>query len=263
MTIRRPRNAQAAACRGIVVGIGLLLAGCHSSSAPTEKAIVPTPVNPATAGRIQVEVRYAETVPTPKAFDMRSAPRCAAAHPTPAYDQSLLVQEGRVANAVVWIKQGLEHWAFAPPATPVVIDQKGCLYAPHVAAAMVGQPVEFRNSDSAAHNIHAHPHVVPAWNFMLGRKGASRTLSCDRPEVAIPIGCDIHPWMRGYLAVVANPYFAVTPADGSVTLRQVPPGSYVVAAWHEKLGTREQHVTLPPKGTVTVRLQYGPAPRSP
>ncbi len=236
----------------------LLLAGCSDSSGPTKTAVVPTPVDPATAGTIRAEVSFVGTVPAPKPIDMHSVPQCAAAHADPVYDESLQVQDGHVANAVVWIKDGLQKWVFAAPTEPVVIDQKGCLYTPHVVAAMTSQPVEFRNSDAEAHNVHGHPAVVSGWNFLLSRPGAVRTLTFDKPEVAIPVGCDIHPWMRGYVAVVGNPYFAVTPASGSITLAHVPPGEYVVAVWHEKLGTKEQAITLPPSGAVSVQFRYAP-----
>lgn len=242
--------------RGAVLGCMIALAGCSDSSAPPKTSVVPTPVDPATAGRIQVEVTYTGHVPAPKAIDMRSAPQCAAAHTEPVYDQTLVVENGRLSNAVVWIKDGLQHWVFAPPAQPAVIDQQGCLYVPHVAAAMVGQAVEFRNSDREAHNVHGRPTVVRGWNFLLGRAGASETLSFDQSEVGIPVGCDIHPWMRGHLSILPNPYFGVTPANGTVTLTQVPPGTYVVAVWHETLGTKEQRVTLEPRGSVTVSIAF-------
>jgi plastocyanin len=236
----------------LVVMVGL--AACSESSAPPQPAVVPTPVDPATAGTIHVNVRYQGPVPAPKKIDMSSAAQCAAAHPEPVTDGSLLVTDGRLANAVVWIKSGLEHWVFAPPAAPLIIDQKGCLYHPRVAAAMVGQPVQFTNSDQDPHNVHGQPRVLSAWNFIMSRQGSSRTLSFDKPEVGVPVGCDIHPWMRASLSVIANPYFAVTPADGSVTLTQVPPGDYVVAVWHEKLGTQEQRVTLAPSGAANLEL---------
>jgi len=242
--------------RGTVLGFLIALAGCSGSSAPPKKNVSPTPVDPATAGKIQVDVTYTGSVPAAKTIDMRSAPQCAAAHTEPVYDQTLLVQDGRLANAVVWIKDGLQNWVFAPPAAPAVIDQQGCVYVPRVAAAMVDQAVEFRNSDREAHNVHGHPMVVRGWNFLLGRPGASQTLSFDKPEMGIPVGCDIHPWMRGYLAILPNPYFGVTPASGSVTLTQVPPGTYVVAVWHETLGTKEQRITLDPRGSVAVQIAF-------
>ena len=236
-----------------------MLVGCTDSSSQPQKKVIPTPVDPATAGRIDVQVRYEGSVPPPKVIDMRSAGQCADAHSEPVYDQSLMVEGGGLANAVVWIKDGLQHWVFAPPEDVVVVDQKGCVYAPHVAAAMVGQAFEFRNSDREAHNVHGRPQLLSGWNFLLSHPGASQRLSFDKPEVAVPVGCDIHPWMRAYVAVLENPYFAVTPASGAATLAQVPPGTYVVAAWHETLGTREQSVTLGPSGTATVRLTFAPA----
>jgi len=121
---------------------------------------------------------------------------------------------------------------------------------------MVGQAVEFVNSDPDPHNVHGQPGVVSGWNFIIAKQGSSRTVTFDKPEVGIPVGCDIHPWMRAYLSIVPNPYAAVTPADGAVTLKQVPPGDYVVAVWHEKLGTQEQRLTLAPSGTATVQFIY-------
>src|SRR6266849_6167623 len=145
--MRRRRN-----CRGTglvwpaVLALTTVLAGCSNSS-PPPTVVVPTPVDPATAGSIVVDVTFAGSVPPPKTLDMRSAAQCAAAHAEPVYDQSLVVRDGHLANAVVWIKDGLQSWVFAPPTTPVVMDQKGCIYEPHVAAAMVSQPVQFLNSD--------------------------------------------------------------------------------------------------------------------
>jgi len=242
--------------RCVLLGMLALLLGCSQPSSTPTKTVVPTPVDPATAGKIQVDVRYSGIVPTPKPLDMRSAALCAASHAEPVKAESFLVQDGHLANAVVWIKTGLEGWVFAPPSAPVVIDQKGCTYQPHVATAMVDQSVEFVNSDREAHNVHGHPDVVTAWNFLLSQPGASRTLTFDKPEVAIPVGCDIHPWMRGYLAITPNPYAAVTPLSGAVTLSPVPPGKYVIAAWHETLGTTEQSVTLEPSGSVNVQLTF-------
>jgi hypothetical protein len=128
-----------------------------------------------------------------------------------------------------------------------------------VAAAMIWQPVEFLNSDREAHNVRGRPKNVKAWNFMIPRQNASRTLRFDEPEVGIRVGCDVHPWMVAYLSIFEHPYFAVTPADGTVALANVPPGAYVVAAWHEKLGTKEQRVELAAKGAAEIEIAYGAA----
>ncbi len=243
-----------------IPGLALLSAvvGCSGSSS-TGAAVVGTPVDAATAGSIEVQVTYAGAAPVPKTIDMRAVPQCAAAHREPVLDQSLVVKDGKLANAVVWIKSGLETWVFSTPAEPVSIDQKGCIYEPRVAAAMVGQTVRFKNSDPEAHNVHGRPKVVDAWNFIMSRPGATRDLSFNKPEIAVPIGCDVHPWMSGHLAILSNPFFGVTSTDGTVKLANVPPGEYVIGAWHETLGSREKKVSLPPRGSEKLQLELSAA----
>jgi len=241
--------------------IGLILMAlpwaCSESPVPSEQRQQGIAVDQGTVGRITVRVLYRGTAPTPKAIVMGSAPQCALAHEAPVYDQTLVAREGRLQNAIVYIEKGLEAYGFAAPTTGVEIDQKGCLYEPRVAVAMVGQPVDFLNSDAEAHNVHGFPQSVSSWNFILSRKGAKRTLTFEKPEIGIRVGCDIHPWMRGYLGLTTHPFAGVTPADGSVVLEGVPPGEHTVAAWHEMLGAKTKQVTLMPKGAVEVDLVYG------
>jgi plastocyanin len=225
-----------------------------SSGPPPNRAV--TPVDAATAGTIRVRVTYKGTVPEPKVINMGGSPPCAELHPDPVKDNSLLVSDGKLAGAVVSIKSGLGDRAFAIPEQPVIIDQKGCLYDPRVSAAMIWQPVEFHNSDREPHNVRGRPQNVEAWNFIISRQGASRTLKFDKPETGIRVGCDIHPWMAAYLSVFEHPYFGVTSNDGTVTLATVPPGSYVVSAWHEKLGEKEQRVELAASGSAEVEIDY-------
>jgi plastocyanin len=240
-----------------LAGSLVILSACsHSESGAPASPRAVTPIDEATVGSIRVEVSYSGAPPAPKLINMNSTPACAAAHATAVSDQSLVVTGGRLANAVVYIKSGLGDRAFATPSEPVLIDQTGCLYNPHVVALMVGQPLRFRNSDQEAHNVHGRPQTVDAWNFLMSRPGSTRDVTFDKPEVGIPVSCDVHPWMRAYVSVFADPYFAVTPPDGSVTLKGVPPGDYVVAVWHESLGTLVRPVTLPPSGTADVQFTF-------
>jgi plastocyanin len=244
------------------VAAALLLSACSdSSSGPPPTPTNVTPVDLSTAGAVAVRVDYRGPVPPPKPINMSGVPGCATLHQEPVYDQRLVVADGHLANAVVYIKSGLGDRAFAPPREPVIIDQNGCVYLPSVAAVMVGQALQFRNSDPEAHNVHGRPGVVPGWNFTMTARGSTRDMYFDRPEIGIPVGCDIHPWMRAFVSVFANPYFAVTPADGRVTLQPLPPGDYVVATWHATLGNLEQPVTVPARGTAEVQFSY-PAPAS-
>lgn len=234
----------------------LAAAGCKDKLDEPPAPVVATPVDAATAGRISIAVRYTGEVPEPKPINMSSTPGCAKLHPEPVYDRTVLVAGGYLENVVVWIEKGLDGWVFAPPEPAAVFDQKGCLYQPRVGAAMVGQAVEFRNSDPEGHNVHGRPDVVGGWNFMMSRQGSERTLYFDKPEIGIPIGCDIHPWMAAFLCVMPNPYFGVTGTDGRVDLASVPPGEYVLAAWHETLGKQAQPVTLGPRGELALEFVY-------
>ncbi|MGE3497595.1 MAG: hypothetical protein AB7N53_06835 [Candidatus Binatia bacterium] len=254
--MRRPLLSAPALALASLLGSAVLLSACSDAgSRPAPPANV-TPVDLSTAGTIAVRVRYAGAAPQRKPINMSGVPACAAMHSEPVYDRSLLVSDGRLANAVVYIKSGLGDRAFTPPNEPVVIDQRGCLYTPHVAAVMVGQPLQFRNSDKEPHNVHSRPKIADAWNFYMGPQGSTRDVFINKPEMAIPVGCDIHPWMRAYVSAFAHPYFAITPADGAATLQPVPPGEYVVGVWHETLGEQEKPVTVTPRGAADLQFDY-------
>jgi plastocyanin len=250
------RIAHAHALLPIAVAAALFTSCSKSESGPPQATGPVTPVDLSTAGSIEVRVAYAGPLPTPKVINMSGTPACAALHPDPVVERSLVVTDGRLADAVVYIKSGFGERGFAPPGAAVVIDQNGCLYVPRVAAVMVGQPLQFRNSDQEAHNVHGHPQQVDAWNFLMSRPNSTRDVSFAKPEVGIPVSCDVHPWMRAYVSVLDNPYFAVTPTDGTVTLNAVPPGDYVVAVWHEGLGTLVQPARVAARGTANVQFVY-------
>jgi plastocyanin len=233
--------------------VGLI--ACGGSSAPSQPANV-TPVDSASAGTITVRVRFAGESPAPTEINMRAVGACAQLHTAPVFDQPIIVRDGRLADTVVYIKSGLGERTFNFPTTPVTIDQKGCLYTPKVAALMVGQPLQFVNSDPEAHNVHGTPSVVKGWNFIMSQPNSSRTVYFDKPEVGIPVRCDIHPWMLAHVSVFTHPYFGVSGQDGTVSLTQVPAGTYVIAAWHRELGATEQTVTLYAKASVTLELTY-------
>jgi plastocyanin len=234
----------------------LVLLACGGSSAPPSQPTNVTPVDAAAAGTITVRVRFTGEPSPPKEINMRAVGACAQMHKEPVYGQPISVRDGRLADAVVYIKSGLGERTFNFPTAPIVIDQKGCLYTPKVAALMVGQPLQFRNSDPEAHNVHGSPSVAKGWNFIMSQPNSNRTVYFDKPEVGIPVRCDIHPWMLAHVSVFTHPYFGITGQEGTVTLAPVPAGTYVVSAWHRELGTTEQTVALEAKASALLELTY-------
>lgn len=232
--------------------LALVVACGGASDAPPRRT--PTPLDPATTGRIAGTVRFTGAVPPMQEISFGSFAECAAVHDGPVYTNDALVRDGRVQNALVYVRDGLGERVFAVPETPVEIDQRGCLYEPRVVGVQVGQPIRYVNSDRTLHNVHGVPDAARGWNFALPRPGAERTIRIDRPEVAIPVRCDLHPWMQGWIGVFDHPYFAVTGPDGAFTLANVPAGTYTVAAWHERLGQAAHEVTVVAGGEAALDL---------
>jgi len=250
--MKRPGVAAA-----VTIAIVLIVAGaCQREKARR----APTPLDTATVGTISGEVRFSGTPPPETPLQLGSAKDCAELHKGAATAADVLVHGGKVENALVYVKQGLGERVFAAPEQPVVIDQRGCVFLPRIAAGQVGQPVRFENSDPLPHNVHGVPQHSSGWNFSLGMKGASRTIEIEDPNAVIEIKCDIHPWMKAYLGAFDHPYFAVTGPDGRFRLANVPPGTYVVEVWHERFGTRTATVSLAPSGSETVTFTFAASP---
>ena len=136
------------------------------------------------------------------------------------------------------------------------MDQVGCQYVPHVMGIMVGQPFKVLNNDGILHNVHALPKVTRQFNMAMppSRKEASETFA--KEEGVFTIKCDVHPWMRSFMGVFSHPFFAVTKADGKFSIANLPPGTYEIAAWHERLGTQTATVTVGASDTKTVGFKF-------
>jgi plastocyanin len=246
-------------CRRAVLLLSLATvvgAGCGGGEPPPPPPRQPTPLDLATTGTIGGTVRVTGTPPAMKEIRFGSFAECAAQHSGTVYAGDVLVRDGLVQNAFVYVADGLGQRVFAIPGAPVEIDQRGCLYEPRVAGAQVGQLIKFVNSDPALHNVHGTPRGSPSWNFVLARAGLAREIRIDRPEVMVSVRCDLHPWMQGWIGVVDHPYFAVTGPDGAFRLAGVPPGTYTVTAWHERFGTQSRPVTVPERGAAGVAFDF-------
>ncbi|MFN7929637.1 MAG: carboxypeptidase regulatory-like domain-containing protein [Blastocatellia bacterium] len=247
-------------CFWIGLAGSLLFAAC--SRAPQQSANAPAPspmfqVDPKTVGTISGKILFTGKKLPGKKVNMDEDPQCAKLHPTPVSDDSLAANNnGTLANVFVYIKQGLEDKTFAPSSDTVLIDQKGCWFGPRVLGIQVGQTLKVTNSDPVSHNIHPLPQTNREWNQNQPPGAEAFTRKFTAPEVMIRVKCNIHAWMHAWIGVVAHPYFAVTGADGTFTLRNVPPGKYTLETWQEELGKQEQQITLAPSGQSEVTFTY-------
>ena len=202
-----------------------------------------TTVDPATAATVSGKINLEGQLPANQPIRMNADPACVAATKGQNPTQETFVGEGGgLGNVFVYVQSGLSG-SYPAPTQAVVLDQQGCRYVPHVFGVQVGQPIEIVNSDSTLHNIHATPKTNQEFNTAQPIKGmkTEHRFTAKEADVVVPFKCDVHGWMNAYVGVLDHPYFAVSKADGSFTIENLPPGTYTLAAWHERLGTQ----TLP------------------
>jgi len=221
--------------------------GGSATTAPTDKADGP--------GIINGTMTFDGTPPPPRPIRMDSDPRCT---PDPSATSELLrVGPGNgLQNVFVYVKDGLGARTYATPTTPVVLDQKGCRYIPHVFGLQVGQPMQIANSDPTLHNVNSATKNNRGFNFGQVPTTPAVTRAFDKPEVMVPFRCDVHSWMNAYAGVLPHPFFSVSKEDGSFEIKGLPPGTYTVEAWHERLGTQTQSVTVDGKTPAKVSMAF-------
>src|SRR3954466_10508890 len=187
-------------------------------------------------------VTFEGQAPEPEQIDMAAVKECAMQHPDGAFDESLVVNDGKLANVIVSLKEAPAGGAV--PKDAAVLDQKGCQYKPHVIAVMIGQPLKVRNDDPFLHNVHSLAIDNPAFNFGQPNVDPGRAVDPMKVVERFKIKCDVHPWMGAHLSVFDHPYFAVTKEDGTFKIPNVPDGDYKLVFWHEKLGEQEKDVKV-------------------
>jgi plastocyanin len=208
------------------------------------------------AASITGKIVFDGPIPSPETFKMSADAFCAKAHPGETARPDIEIGPDRgIKDVFVYVKAGISG-TYPPPATAAVIDQRGCTYHPHVFGVVAGQDIEILNSDPTLHNIHALPEKNEAFNLGMPVQGMKYTKKFDKPEVMVRIKCDVHGWMSAYCGVVAHPFFAVTAADGTYTIKNLPAGTYTIEAWHEKFGTQTQQVTVGATDSKTVPFTF-------
>lgn len=239
----------------------VVLAACggggeQSPAGGEEGPGAPTGGQPTGGGTISGVVNFTGTAPDPEPILMDAEPVCQERYPDGAFTETVEVNDnGTLQNVFLYVKEGLADQEWPVSSDPVLLDQKGCRYGPHVLGVQAGQDIVIRNSDGILHNIHPKP--INNRSFNLGQPVEMETTRAfPNSEIMIPVVCDVHDWMQGYIGVVDHPFFAVSGSDGSFEISGLPAGEYVIEAWHELYGTQTLSVSIPEGGTEQIEFTY-------
>lgn len=232
----------------------LLLTGFIFFTPPTESK---SP-NFTASATISGTVTFQGKIPKLGKIKMDADPGCLIKHSETVYSQALVLgKNNTMANIFVRVKSGLSNKKFDPPKEPVVLDQRGCMYSPHVFGIMVGQTLKVLNSDGILHNIHPLPKKNRPFNAAMPKTVKEIERSFKKVEEdKFTIKCDVHPWMNAYAAVMSHPFFSVTGKDGKYTITGLDPGTYEIEAWHEKLGTQTLKITVKAGETASLNFTF-------
>jgi hypothetical protein len=195
-------------------------------------------------GVVTGKISYDGEAPARAPVRMAADPNCMPGQAESLSETTIVGSDGGLQNVFVHVKDGLGNRIYETPTAPIMLDQEGCRYEPHVFGVFVGQPVEIHNSDPTLHNVHAIPKTNDEFNFGQQPNTPPMTRTFDEPEIGVSFRCDVHGWMRAYANVVTHPFFAVTTADGTFEIKGLPAGTYTIEAWHERLGAQTQQVTI-------------------
>jgi polysaccharide lyase family 4-like protein len=238
--------------------VAFAISGCgknenSESTSPTAR------VDSSMAGSITGTVTLEGAPPAEKPIDMSASPACVQANPTPVLPLNVVIGEnGALANVVVYVKDGLGRYRYDTPTETVVLRQRNCMYEPHVVALMTNQSFEVENNDPTLHNVHPMPKHNRQWSTSQPAGSAALKSSYARPEFAMAVLCNVHPWMRALVFVFDHPYFAVTSKAGKFELKNLPPGTYTIEAWQETLNAQDQTVTIGAKESKAIAFTFKP-----
>jgi plastocyanin len=216
----------------------------------------------ADGGTITGTVRWKGAVPERAPLERASDPVCVR---TPRASEEIVVEKARVKDVLVRLAIG-SAGTHAAPATPAIVQQDACMYAPRVTGIVAGQAVEIRNGDPTFHNVRGNRGGKVVWNLAQPAGAAPLTRAeVGRPGDVVELHCDVHPWMQAWIVVQDHPYFAVTGVEGAFTIKGVPPGTYTLEAWHPVLGLASTKVKVKKgrtaKATFTLSAPVDSAPR--
>jgi plastocyanin len=242
-----------------VLAAATLAGACGAAPSTGSAGATASPaVDPATTGRVTGRVRFDGPAPAAEMVRIDGDKACVGLNGTDQVPAEAVVvgTDGGVQHAFVYVKSGLEKRTFPIPAAPVIVDQQKCRYLPRVVGVRVGQALEILNGDPLLHNVRSDSAINQPFNQGQPVQGMRFSHTFTTREVMVPVKCDVHAWMRAYIGALEHPYFAVTGEDGAFTWPDLPPGSYVVEAWHERFGTIEQTLTVGPRESKDVQFTF-------
>lgn len=200
-------------------------------------------------------VSFSGDVPAGVPVDMSTDAYCEQAQTEPLLATPVVVQGGRVADVIVYVREGVQGEHAAPDAE-VTLGQSHCRYTPSVVVLQTGQTLRIHNDDDTFHNVHVFAQNNRPFNIGQPMKGMQARRQFGDPEIGIDVKCDVHGWMQGYVHVLDHPYYDVTAADGAFDLGDLSPGSYVIEAWHPALGVVSQSVQVADGQPVSLDLRF-------
>lgn len=216
----------------------------------------------AQAGSVKGTIKWEGKTPKNALIQMDSDPVCktAAEGKEMRKETTVVDANGNLANVILYVSKGLpEGQKFAVKTETVTLDQKGCTYFPHVVAIQLGQKIELRNSDKTTHNVHFQSKLNGDWNLTQSTEGVvPAAQDMKRAEIGTcSFKCDIHSWMESRVAIFEHPFFAVSAADGSFKIDNLPPGTYTLTAWHEKEKPKDIEVTIVAGAAADANFSFG------
>jgi plastocyanin len=238
----------------------MTLASPVTPSGVTPEVLVAAGINPQDTGSVKGKITFGGPAPQRATLKTDADAECHKQHSgKELLDESVVVSgDGALANVFVYVKKGLEDKKFDAPKDPVVIDQHGCQYIPHVLGIQQGQTWKITSSDPTMHNIHAYPKKSPQFNRAMPKDSPPLETTFKTSEMSVRVACDVHPWMTAVLHVTKHPFFAVTNEKGEFEIKGLPAGDYTIEAIHETLGTQTADVKLGAKESKEQTFTFKP-----
>jgi hypothetical protein len=230
--------------------------GQQAEDVPLAELLDPRALDSKTAGALHGVVSVVGDVPERFALGARKVTDCQH-HPDVEHLSDILIAEdGKLCFAYISLESGFEELDIPPPSNePVLLDQRGCIYTPHVLGAQVGQMIMVSNSDPATHNVNVKTKRNRGLNVSMAGGQAPVEYRPRRADTIL-FKCDIHPWMFANVHVCEHPWFAVSDGSGEFSIAGIPPGEYVLRVEHEQLGSLRRRVVVRQGWSTGLTLEF-------